>query len=59
LFQRVKSVLKGQRFEGAEEVAAKVKTVTKNGLEECFQKLYECWSKMITAEGKYSEGNVL
>jgi hypothetical protein len=33
--------------------------IMNNGYQECFQKLYECWQKCITAQENYSEGNVV
>jgi histone-lysine N-methyltransferase SETMAR len=63
LFLRLKIVLEGQRLASAEEVTAKATTaledVSKNGFQECFQKLYERWQKRITVQGNYFQGNVL
>jgi hypothetical protein len=61
LFLRLKSVLK-QRFTSADKATTKVMTtltqVSKNGFQECFQKLYKCWQKHVTAKENYFEGNV-
>jgi hypothetical protein len=46
-----KNGLKGQ-FTSTEEVS-------KNGFQECFQKLYERWKKSVTAQENYFEGNVV
>jgi hypothetical protein len=53
LYPRLKSISKGQRFANDEEVTAKatraMSDVSKNGFQECFQKLYEHWQKYIAA----------
>jgi hypothetical protein len=47
LFPCPKSVLKGQQVVSTEEITVNVMIalakVLKNGFQECFQKLYECW----------------
>jgi hypothetical protein len=52
-------VQKGQQFASAEEVLAKatraLSEVSKNGLQECLQKLYEHWQTFITAKGNCFE----
>jgi hypothetical protein len=49
LFLQLKSVLKGQQFVRTEDVTANVTRalteVSKNGFQECFQKLYGHWQK--------------
>ncbi|KAJ4443626.1 hypothetical protein ANN_05300 [Periplaneta americana] len=53
LFTKVKSLLKGRRFASAEEVKIHathaVREVTKDGLQECFEKWHGCWQKCVTA----------
>jgi hypothetical protein len=60
LFPPLKCALKGQRLTSAREVSAKVTGVltgvSKNDFQECFQKLYECWKKRITARENFFEG---
>jgi hypothetical protein len=51
LFPQIKSVLKGQQFvstkEGTAGVLRALTEVSKNGFQECFQKLYKRWRKDI------------
>ncbi|KAJ4437155.1 hypothetical protein ANN_17290 [Periplaneta americana] len=58
LFPRLKSHLKGRRF-NAEEVIANatraLRRVSQNGCQE----LYTRWQKCVVAEGKYFEGNAV
>jgi hypothetical protein len=60
---QLKSVLKGQRLASTGEVTAKatraLEDVSKNGFQECFQKLYERWQKCITLKENYFEGNAV
>ncbi|KAJ4443386.1 hypothetical protein ANN_05054 [Periplaneta americana] len=62
LFPRLKSHLKGRRF-NAEEVIANamraLKWVSQNGFQACFQELYTRWQKCVVAEGNYFEGNAV
>ncbi|KAJ4428902.1 hypothetical protein ANN_25896 [Periplaneta americana] len=62
LFPRLKSHLKGQRF-NAEEVIANatraLRRVSQNGFQACFQELCTRWQKCVVAEGNYFEGNAV
>ncbi|KAJ4426469.1 hypothetical protein ANN_27283 [Periplaneta americana] len=62
LFLRLKSHLKGRRF-NAEEVIANatraLRRVSQNGSQACFQELYTRWKKCVVAEGNYFEGNAV
>ena len=62
LFPRLKSHLKGRRF-NAEEVIANatraLRRVSQNGFQACFQELYTRWQKCVVAEGNYFEGNAV
>jgi hypothetical protein len=55
LFPLIETLLKGQRFANAGEVTAKatrkLAEVSKNGLKDGYQKLYERWQKCFTAKG--------
>ncbi|KAJ4442071.1 hypothetical protein ANN_11937 [Periplaneta americana] len=61
LFPRLKSHLKGRRF-NAEEVIANatraLRRVSQNGFQACFQELYAL-AKVCFAEGNYFEGNAV
>jgi hypothetical protein len=63
LFLRPESNLKVQRFATAEEVTAQatraLTEVSKNGFQECFQKLYERWKKCVTPQGNYTDENII
>ncbi|GBM21483.1 hypothetical protein AVEN_249913-1 [Araneus ventricosus] len=60
LFPRLKMKLKGHRFVDSDEVienaTKQLKDRSKNGFQECFEQLYECWKECVDAEGKYFEG---
>ncbi|KAJ4427413.1 hypothetical protein ANN_25035 [Periplaneta americana] len=62
LFPRLKSHLKGRRF-NAEEVIANatraLRRVSQNDFQACFQELYTRWQKCVVAEGNYFEGNAV
>ena len=49
LFPKLKSVLKGQRFESVEEIKvnslAELRSIPKETFQECFQKWKKCWER--------------
>ncbi|KAJ4438768.1 hypothetical protein ANN_14719 [Periplaneta americana] len=60
LFPRLKSHLKGRRFNAEEVIASATRAlrrVSQNGFQACFQELYTRWQKCVVAEGNYFEGN--
>jgi hypothetical protein len=63
LFLQLTSVLKGQQFMSTEAVTAKgtraLREVSKNGYQECFQKLYEHWQKCVTGQANCYDVDVL
>ncbi|GBO13735.1 hypothetical protein AVEN_14207-1 [Araneus ventricosus] len=60
LFPRLKMKLKGHCFVDSDEVIEnamkQLKDLSKNGFQECFEQLYECWKKYVDAGGKYFGG---
>jgi transposase len=58
LFPKLKSTLKGRRFNTFDEIQKK----SKNGLfaiSKAFQSWQKCWERCVASEGSYFEGNKL
>lgn len=59
LFPKIKSTMKGNRFDTIEDIKSnttkQIKLLKKEDFQECFQKWQARWSKCVCAEGKYFE----
>jgi hypothetical protein len=57
----MKSALKRQHFCNATDIIKnameELKSLSQNGLQECFQHFYSRWQKCTVAQGDYFEGN--
>jgi hypothetical protein len=62
LFSRLKSVLKERPFCDATDVIKnameKLKRLSLNSFQECFQHLYSHWRNCVVPQGNYFAGNV-
>jgi hypothetical protein len=62
LFPRLKSALQEQHFCDATDiiknVMEKLKRLSENGFQECFQHICCRWQNCVVAQGDYFEGNV-
>jgi hypothetical protein len=57
LFLKIKSALKGQRFQDTEDIKKRVKMTLKDIPQEEFQKRFQQWATCIAAQGEYFEGS--
>jgi hypothetical protein len=61
LFSKIKSALKGLRFQDTEDIKRNVVTVLEavlqQGFQKCFQQWQHRWAKCIAAQGEYFEGD--
>jgi len=61
LFPKLKSTLKGKRFESIDEIktnsVTELKAIPKDAFLECFQKWKKRWDKCIKRGGEYFEGD--
>jgi len=61
LFPKLKSTLKGRRFESIEAIKtnslAHLRSIPKKAFQECFRTLKKRWQRCIQSRGEYSEGN--
>jgi hypothetical protein len=59
LFPRVKTVLKGKRFEDTEaiqkNVTSTLHTIPKESFKKCFLQWQDCWKQCVSSEGEYFE----
>jgi hypothetical protein len=62
LFPRLKSVLKGQRFQDVEEIKAntttELKAITLEKFQRTFEKWQDRWNHCISSGGEYFEGDI-
>jgi transposase len=60
-FPKLKSTLKGQRFQMIQEIVENSQmelcTIPKKAYQDCFQKWQRCWEQCISAGGEYFEGD--
>jgi hypothetical protein len=60
LFPKLKSMLKGCRFESVEVIKtnsrAHLRNIPKTAFQECFRTLKKCWQLCIQSRGEYFEG---
>lgn len=63
LFPKMKSTLKGHRFEDIaaiqQNATKELKSIPKEGFEKCFQQWKQRWEKCIASQGEYFEGDKL
>ena len=61
LFPKLKTPLKGSRFETREEImrnaTANMNTIPKEDFQRCFQQWMDRWAKCVQAQGAYFEGD--
>jgi hypothetical protein len=61
LFPKIKSVLKGRRFQDVEDIQRNVtialKTIPQHEFQKCFQQWQHRWANFTAAEGEYFEGD--
>jgi len=61
LFPKLKSTLKGRRFESIEAIKtnllAHLRRIPKKAFQECFRTLKKCWQWCIQSRGEYFEGD--
>ena len=61
LFPKLKTILKGRRFQSREDIMKKLTEELGSILEEefkrCFKKWKKCWGKCVYHQGKYFEGD--
>jgi transposase len=61
LFPKLKSTLKGRRFESIEAIRtnslAHLRSIPKTAFQECFRTLKERWQRCIQSRGEYFEGD--
>ena len=61
LFPKLKSTLKGRRFESIETLKtnslAHLRSIPKNSFQECFSKWKKHWQRCIQSRGEYFEGD--
>jgi len=61
LFPKLKSTLKGRRFESIEAIKtnslAHLRSISKNAFQECFKTLKKCWQRCIQSRGDFFEGD--
>ncbi|PNF32543.1 hypothetical protein B7P43_G02463 [Cryptotermes secundus] len=60
LYPRLKTPLKGSRFDSCEDIIQNATTqlhaITKEAFQNCFQRLKERWAKCVESQGAYFEG---
>lgn len=61
LFPKLKTTLKGSRFESREEImqnaTAEMNTIPKEAFQKCFRQWKHRWAKCVEAQGAYFEGD--
>ena len=61
LFPKLKSTLKGRRFESIEAIKtnslAHLRNIPKTAFQECFRTLKKRWQRCIQSKGEYFEGD--
>jgi hypothetical protein len=61
LFPKLKSTLKGRRFESIEVIKtnslAHLRSIPKTAFQVCFRTLKKCWQRCIQSRGEYFEGD--
>jgi transposase len=61
LFPKLKSTLKGRRFESTEAIKtnslAHLRSIPKTAFQECFRTLKKRWQRCIQSSGEYFEGD--
>jgi hypothetical protein len=61
LFPKIKSALKGRRFQDTEDIQKKFEDGTKSysttEFQKCFQQWQRRWTKLIAAQDEYFEGD--
>jgi len=60
LFPKIKSALKGRRFQDVENIKnlkTALKVIPQQEFQKCFQQWQHRWSKCIAAQGEYFEGD--
>jgi len=61
LFPKLKTTLKGSRFESREEImqnaTAEMNTIPKETFQKCFRQWKHRWTKCVEAQGAYFEGD--
>ena len=61
LFSKLKTTLKGRRFQTIEEIQENVvrelRAITQCAFQEAFQQCKKCWVQCITSRGDYFEGD--
>jgi hypothetical protein len=61
LILRLKTPLKGSRFDSHEDIAqnvtAQLHTIPKQDLQKCFQRWKDRWTKLVESQGVYFEGD--
>jgi transposase len=61
LFQKLKSTLKGQRFQSVQEIKENsledLRAIPKNAFQDCFRKWKKRWERCINSQGEYFEGD--
>jgi histone-lysine N-methyltransferase SETMAR len=61
LFPRLKTPLKGSRFDSREDViqnaTAQLHTIPKQAFQNCFQRWKDRWAKCVESQGAYFEGD--
>jgi hypothetical protein len=59
LFPQLKTVLKGHRFEGIDEIKQNAKstlnTIQNDPFKKCFQQWQDRWRKCVSSQGEYFE----
>jgi len=61
LFQKIKEILKGRRFDDIDEIrsnntTAALKAIPQNQFQNCFEGWTKCWHRCIASQGEYFEG---
>ena len=61
LFPKLKSTLKGRRFQTVEEMKENslqdLRAIPRNTFQDAFQNCIKCWERCINSRGKYFEGD--
>jgi hypothetical protein len=61
LFPKIKSAIKGQRFQYVEDIQKylmmALKVIPQQEFQKCFQQWQHCWAKCIAAQGEYFKGD--
>jgi len=61
VFSKLKTTLKGRRFQTIEEIQEnairELRTITESAFQEAFQQWKKCWERYIASRGDYFEGD--